>query len=349
MSKNTIANFERIKKDILNKKFSPIYFLCGEENFYIDQLSDLLEEHVLNPVEKSFDLSISYGKETSAHNVVMSCKKFPMFSPVQLIMIKDAQNMSDIENLEDYFLNPMEKTILVLCYRNKTLDKRKTFAKALKKHELFETELFRDYEIPTWISNYFKEKNRNIDPKAIELISEYVGNNLQTLKSEIDKMLVNVKEEVSIINVNHVEQNIGISKDYNFFELQKAIGAKNFNKSIQITNYFVNQDDKGHLLSGISILMNYFNKIYICHGIKTRSHNEIAQTLGVNNFFVGEYLQACNNYSREDIEMILGYLKYYDLCAKGVNNASAKDGQLLIELVVKILKISEIRKTVRNF
>lgn len=344
MSNKTIESFEKIKKEILNKKFSPVYFLCGEENYYIDEIADLLEAQVLTPEEKNFNLTISYGKEISALEIKMACKRFPLMSKHQLIIIKDAQNVASLEALEDYVTNPMPETILVLCYRNKTLDKRKSFAKMLSKHTFFVSEQMRDYEIISWITSYFKVKNRSIEPKAIQLISEFVGTNLGTLKSEIDKMLINIKDSVTIINMNHVEENIGVSKEYNFFELQKALGSKNFNKSVQIANYFISTEAKHFLLGGIAILMGFFSKIHICHVISNKSKMEIAQILGINNYFVPEYLEACKNYSRGDIETILGYLKYYDLRAKGVNDTNTKEGQLLIELVVKILKVNDIRR-----
>jgi DNA polymerase III subunit delta len=346
MANKSLPIFEKLKKDILNKKYSPIYFLHGEESYFIDEISDLLIENVLTPAEKSFDLTIAYGKDITPLEIKMACRKYPMMSLYQLIVIKEAQNIKDWEIMEDYFENPFEKTILVVCNRSK-IDGRTKMAKDIAKHVLFYSEPFKDYEIPSWINDYIRSRNKNIDPKATEIISQYVGTNIQKLMSEIDRMLLNIPKDTAMINVHHVESNIGISKEYNVFELQNAIGAKNYNKTIQIVNYLIENMKPPEALKHFGALLNYFKKIYICHDVKNKSPKDISLQIGIHEFFVKDYLTACRNYSKDDVEIILGYFKYYDLAMKGFDNYSRSQGDLLLELVVKIFKINEVKKHFR--
>lgn len=344
MSNKTIPIFEQIKKDILAKKYSPIYFLQGEENYFIDEICDLLEEKVLTPEEKSFNLTIAYGKDITPIEIKMACRRFPMMSEFQLIIVKEAQNIKDWDHLIDYFKNPFVQTILCIAHKNKKIDGRSSLAKLLSKHVLLNADPLRDYEVPQWITNFIASKGKSIDPKATELICNFVGSDLIKLKYEINKMFINLPKEIPIINIHHVEQNIGISKEFNFFELQKAIGSKNFNKAIQIVNYFAENDSKLDFFPGIGIISSYFGKLYQLHDIKSKTKDEISKILNINTFFVPDYMQSLQFYSKDDIEIILGYIKYYDLCAKGVDNVGRTKGELLIELTVKILKVNEIKK-----
>jgi DNA polymerase-3 subunit delta len=342
MANLTSTKFEQIKKDILSRRFTPLYLLEGDETYYIDEISNLLEEHVLRPEEKSFNQTITYGKDISPLEIKMAAKRYPMMSEFQLIIIKEAQNLSDIDALEDYIENPSASTILVLCYKGKKVDKRKRVGKLFAKHTHFTADRLRDYEVIPWIDQYLKAKGRVIDPKATQLIADYLGNDLSKIANEIDKMLINVKADVAVISMNHIEQNIGISKDYNIFELQKAIGQKNFNKSIQITNYFASNPKQHSIIPLIANLYGYFSKVYSYHHIKSKPRKDIALQLGINEFFLDDYKQASDNYAPLMIEQIFAFLKYYDLRSKGVDDTGTEDGQLMIEMVVKILRISEI-------
>jgi DNA polymerase III subunit delta len=346
MANKTIIAFDQLKKDILNKKYSPIYFLHGEESYFIDELSDLLENAILTPEQKGFNLNIAYGKDITPHEIKMTCRRFPMASDYQLIMVKEAQNIKNWDDMLDYFEKPNNHTILVICNRSK-IDMRTKLAKVLGNYALFSAESLRDYEIGAWINDYIKSKNKSIDPKATEIIGQFVGANLQKLKSEIDKMLINIPKDVSMINIHHVEQNIGISKEYNIFELQNALGSKNYNKAIQITNYFVDNIKAGEAIGHLNGLLSFFKKMYLCYDVKNKSPKDISSIVGINEYFVKDYLLACRNYSKDDIEIILGYMKYYDLAMKGLDNASTSQGELLRELVVKIFKINEVKKLFR--
>ncbi len=347
MANNTSIKFDQIIGDIRNRRFTPVYLLEGDETFYIDEITKELEERVLKPEEKSFNQTIAYGKDITPLEIKMAARRYPMMSEYQLLIIKEAQNLSDIELLEDYVENPMATTILVLCYKGKKVDKRKKVGKLFSKYTHFTSERLRDYEVIPWIERYIKGKGRNIDHKAVQLISDYLGNDLSKIANEIDKMLINVKAEVAIIDIPHIEQNIGISKDYNVFELNKALGEKNFNKSIQIANYFANNTKANSIIPMIANLYTYFSKVYTYNTIKSKPKKEIAIALGVNEFFVDDYRIAGNNYNQQMIEEIFGNLKYYDLRSKGVNDAGTDEGQLIIELVVKILRIAEIPSQLR--
>ncbi len=342
MANNTTIKFDQIIGDISRRKFTAVYLLEGEETFYIDEITKVLEEKVLQPEEKSFNQTIAYGKDISPLDIKMAARRYPMMSEYQLIIIKEAQNISDIDQLEDYLENPMTTTILVLCYKGKKVDKRKKVGKLFSKFTHFTSERLRDYEVIPWIEKYVRAKGRNIDAKAVQLIGDFLGNDLGKIANEIDKMLINVKQDVAIITEQHIEHNIGISKDYNVFELQKAIGQKNFNKAIQITNYFAANTKQHSIIPVIANLFSFFSKIYTYHHIKSKPKKEIALSLGINEFFIDEYRQASVNFHPAIIEQIFGYLKYYDLRSKGVNDTGTDEGQLMIEMVVKILRMAEI-------
>jgi DNA polymerase-3 subunit delta len=342
MANNTTIKFDQIIGDINKRKFTPVYLLEGEETFYIDEIAKELEEKVLKPEEKSFNQTIAYGKDISPLDIKMAAKRYPMMSEYQLIIIKEAQNISDIDVLEDYLENPLSTTILVLCYKGKKVDKRKKVGKLFGKYTHFTADRLRDYEVIPWIEKYIKSKGRNIDTKAVQLIGDFLGNDLGKIANEIDKMLINLKQDIAVITEQHIEHNIGVSKDYNVFELQKAIGQNHFNKAIQITHYFAANTKQHPIIPVIANLYSFFSKIYAYHGIKNKPRKEIALALGINEFFVDEYRQASMNFHPALIEQIFGYLKYYDLRSKGVNDTGTDEGQLMIELVVRILRIAEL-------
>ncbi|MCC6817301.1 MAG: DNA polymerase III subunit delta [Bacteroidia bacterium] len=342
MANNTSIKFDQILSDINHRRFTPVYLLEGEETFYIDEISRVLEEKVLKPEEKSFNMTIAYGKDISPLEIKMAARRYPMMSEFQLIIIKEAQNINDIEVFEDYLENPMTTTILVLCYKGKKVDKRKKAGKLFSKYTYFTSDRLRDNEIIPWIERYIKAKGRHIDPKAVQLISDYLGNDLAKISNEIDKMLINVKSDVPIIGVTHIEQNIGISKDYNVFELGKALGQKNFNKSIQIAHYFAANSNSDGIIPMIAYLYTFFSKVYSYNSMKNKPRKEIAIAIGINEYFIDDYKIAGSNYSQSMLEEIFANLKYYDLRSKGVENGSTEEGQLIIELVIKILRIAEI-------
>ncbi|NQW43195.1 MAG: DNA polymerase III subunit delta [Bacteroidetes bacterium] len=343
MANSTTIKFDQIIGDIERRKFSPVYLLEGEETYFIDALATILEEKILKPEEKSFNQIITYGKDISALEIKMAAKRYPMMADYQLILVREAQNLNDLEALEDYLENPTPTTILVLCYKGKKLDKRTKYAKLFAKYTQLTSERLRDYEVMPWVEKYLRNKGRSIEPKALQLISDYLGNDLGKITNEIDKMLINVKADVGLIGMQHIEQNIGISKDFNIFELQKALGDKNFNKSVQIANYFASNPKANPIIPIIANLYGYFAKVYACYSIKNKTRKEVAIALGLNEFFVQDYITAANNYPPHIVEHIFGLLKYFDLRSKGINDSgNTDDGQLIIEMIVKILRSAEV-------
>ncbi len=332
-----IAQYNDMLKEIRARRFSPVYLLEGPEGYFIDGIADALEQHVLNESEKGFNQTIVYGKDTDTRNLIMAAKRYPMMADYQLIIVKEAQNLNDLDLLETYLENPLKSTVLVICRKtDKKLDRRKKLAKLFANYAMFESVPLRDYQVKEWVQMYLHTQGRRIDDAGAQMVSDYLGTDLSLLANELNKMLILVKDEQ--IRVSHVEENIGISKDYNIFELQKALGQRNFNKSIQIINYFASDPKNHSIIMVITSLFNYFGKILMYHGMRGKQQKDIAVALGVNPFFVNEYAQAAANYPPDKLERVMGYLRYYDLRKKGVSDAGTEEGQLMIELIVQILK-----------
>ncbi len=329
--------FEQIISDLKNKVYHPVYVLMGEEPFFIDQISDYIEENVLDESEKSFNLTISYGKDTDVHTLIGYAKRFPMMANHQVIIIKEAQNLDKIDEFLSYVENPLKSTILVICYKYKTLDKRKVFTKSVAKHGiLFESDKLYDNQLPEWIVNFLKQKKYSISPKAAVLLSEYLGADLSRIANELGKLMLNIPANTEI-TPDHIEQNIGISKDFNVFELQKAIGVKNIFKANQIINYFAANPRDNPLVVTLANFFQFFSKILIYHSLSDKSRNNVASALSINPFFVNDYQLAAKNYNAGKLIAIVGYLREYDLKSKGIDNISASEGELLKELLYKIL------------
>jgi DNA polymerase-3 subunit delta len=329
--------FEELIRDLKNKVYHPVYFLQGEEPYYIDRISDYIAEHVLTPDEKEFNQTIVYGKETDPLTIIGTAKRYPMMSNHQVLIVKEAQELKDLDKLVPYIEQPLVSTLLVLCYKYKTVDKRTTFAKSLgKKGVLFDSEKLYDSKIPAWINQYVLSKHYKINQKASFLLSEYIGNNLSKITNELDKLMLNVPPATEI-NINHIETFVGISKDYNIFELQAAIGKRDVLKANKIINYFTANPKGNPLVVILSSLYGYFTKILIYHGLADKSQKNVASELKVNPYFVSDYETSARVYSVNKLEDIISYLKQYDLLSKGVDTTGISEGQLLKELVFKIL------------
>jgi len=331
------VNYKEIISSISNKDFHPIYFLMGEEPFYIDKISDYISDNVLESQEKEFNQSVLYGKEVDVAQIIAEAKQFPFGATHRVVIVKEAQNIKNIDELESYLDNPQPSTILVICYKYKKLDKRKKFTKSLaKKALLFESKRLYDNQVPDWIAKYLTEKGHKIEEKASFMLAEFLGTELANISNELDKLTLIVKKEEKI-TAGIVEKNIGISKDYNIFEFQQALGSKNILKSNQIVNHF-SANPKAHpLVVTLGMLFSFFQKIMTFHSLKDKSKNSVATELKVNPYFVQQYNRAAHNYSQNKLFDIFTLLKVYDLKSKGVNNTSTNDGELLKELVYKIL------------
>ncbi len=329
--------FEEIIKDLKNKVYYPVYFLQGEEPYYIDMLSDYIADNVLTASEKEFNQTVVYGKETDPLTIIGTAKRYPMMSNHQVVIVKEAQEIKDYDKLVSYIEQPLSSTILVLCYKYKTIDKRTSFAKSLSKKALvFTSEKLYDNKIPAWVNQYVISKSYKINQRACALLAEYIGNDLSKITNELDKLMLNVPVS-SEIGINHIEQYIGISKDYNIFELQTAIGKRDVLKANKIVNYFTSNPKDNPLVVTISSLYGYFTKILTYHALPDKSQKVVASELKVHPYFVSDYEMSAKVYPVNKIEDIISYLRECDLQSKGVNNANTSDGELLKELVFKIL------------
>ena len=309
----------------------------GEEPFYIDNISDYIAENVLQAEEKEFNQSVLYGKDLEVAQIISEAKQFPFGAKKRVIIVKEAQNIKNIEQLESYLNNPQPSTLLVICYKYKKIDKRKKFGKNLSKKALvFESKRLYDNEVPSWIVKYLSEEGYKIEEKASFMLAEFLGTQLSNISNELDKLMIIVKKEEKI-TANIVEKNIGISKDYNIFEFQQALGSKDILKSNQIVNHFAANPKNHPLVVTLGMLFSFFQKLMTYHSIKDKNRNNVVAELKVNPYFVNQYSSAARNYSQSKLFDIFTHLKQYDLKSKGVNNTSTVDGDLLKELVYKIL------------
>ncbi|PZD77242.1 DNA polymerase III subunit delta [Mesonia sp. K7] len=328
-----------ILKDITNKNLKPIYFLMGEEPFYIDKISNFIADKVLTEDEKAFNQVTLYGKDITIEDIESNAKRYPMMADYQVVIVKEAQELiKTIENLTSYAENPQPSTILVICYRYKTLDKRKKLAKAIAKTGgvLFESKKLYENQVPNWISNELKHRGFKASPKVVHLLAEFLGSDLGKINNELDKLEV-IFEEGTTITPEHIEQNIGVSKDFNNFELQKAIAHRDYKKAYQIVNYFSQNTKENSILKTVPILYSYFSKVLMYHGLKDKSNKNAASVLGVHPFFMEDYVTAAKNYPMKKISQNIEALREIDGKSKGVNSVSASEGDLYKELLVKIM------------
>jgi DNA polymerase III subunit delta len=329
--------FEEILSSLSGKNYQPVYFLMGEETYYIDEISNYISKNVLSESERDFNQSILYGKDTDAASIISACKQFPLMGQHTVVIVKEAQDLKKIEDLEIYINNPLLSTILVLCYKNKSLDKRKKFGKEIaKKAVVFESKKLYDNQVPAWIQEYLKKKNYKIQLKAAHLLAEFVGTSLSKITNELDKLMIITLPSVEITS-EMIEKNIGISKDFNIFELNKAIGTKDVLKANRIANYFAENPKEHPLVMTVGTLFNYFQKILLYQTLKDKSKSNVASILKVNPFFVSDYVNAARLFSKTKNLEIISLLRKYDLKSKGVDNQSTTDGELLKELLFKIL------------
>jgi len=329
---------EEILKNVEDKKFYPIYLLMGEEPYYIDKITEALERHVLEEDQKPFNLNILYGRDQDASAVDHMARRFPMGATHNLVIIKEAQNLSNIDNLVFYANNPLNSTVLVICYKHKEFDKRKKVYKAIQKTGLiFDSKRVYDDKIPRWIINYLSQKNCRIEPNAAMILNEYLGNDLSKIANELDKLLVTLPTGESKITPEHIEKNIGISKEYNNFELMKALARRNLAKCYRIVHYFSENPKDNPLSQTISSLFYFFSKILALHFMDGQSSRDIATTLQVHAFFVPDYQQAARSFSKRKTVEIISILREFDLKSKGLGGGNASEAYLLKEMIFRIL------------
>jgi DNA polymerase-3 subunit delta len=326
-----------IVSDIKSGRVKPIYLLTGEEPYYIDKISDFIEENILEEQEKEFNQTVMYGRDIEIEDIVGAAKRFPMMAERQVIIIKEAQYLSrTIDKLAAYAKNPQPSTVLVLNYKYNKIDKRKAVFKAIRSSGLvYESKRLYENQVADWIRRVLGGKNYQVEPKAAQMLVEFLGTDLSKINNELQK-LITILPPQTIITPQHIEDNIGISKDYNNFELRKAVGEKQVLKVNQIIQYFA-QNPKGNpLVMTISLLNSFFTQLLIYHGLQNKSRDHVAKTLGIRPFFVVEYITAARNYPMRKVAQIIALLRDADVKSKGVG-ASQSHRDILKELLFKIL------------
>jgi DNA polymerase-3 subunit delta len=340
--------FEQITKDQKAGKYHSVYFLQGEDPYFIDCISDFIEDNVLNESEKTFDQMIVYGRDLNKESVVGLAKGFPMIAQKRVIIVKEAQDVSNLTGsksknsksqddlLEKYLENPTPSTLLVFCYKYKTLDKRTALYKAFEKSGIvFESKKLQDYKVAAWISDYVKSFEYNINQTSATLLSEYLGNDLSKITNEVQKLFIGLPKG-SAINNDIIEQHIGISKDYNVFELQNAIEKRELLKVNRIINYYDANPKDNPIQMVIPILFKYFAKILIYHRLKDKS--QAASALGINPYFLNDYIAAAKNYPQSKIIDNIHVLREYDMRSKGYGaTGNLSNGDLYKELIFKLM------------
>lgn len=332
--------FEEICRQIVAKKFAPLYILMGEEPFFMDQITELLLRHVLEDSERDFNQIILYGADTDAAAILNAARRFPMMSKYQLVVVKEAQQIRDIELLAHYAKNPLTSTVLVINYKYKTLDRRKALAAATEKTGiLFDSKKIPDYKMPAFITSFMQQRGIGVDVKAAQMLSDFLGNDLNRLSKELDKLILILPENApKRITPELVEQNIGISKEYNNFELIKALAAKDILKANRIILYFEKNPKNNPIQVTLPVLFNYFSNLLICYYSKDRTEAGIVAALGLRSTFQAkDYLMGLRNYSAMKVFNLISEIRNTDARSKGVENSSATDADLLKELLYKIL------------
>tara|TARA_B110000003_G_scaffold276303_1_gene322079 strand:+ start:18259 stop:19260 length:1002 start_codon:yes stop_codon:yes gene_type:complete len=331
---NEIKN---IVSEIKGGNLKPIYLLIGEEPYYIDKISDFIENNILIESEKEFNQTVMYGRDVLVEDIISAAKRFPMMAEKQIIIVKEAQDLSrTIDKLVDYVSNPQLSTVLVINYKYKKFDKRKALYKAINKNGLvYESKRLYENQVSDWIRRVLGDKNYQVEPKAAQMLVDFLGTNLSKIKNELEKLIMIIPPK-TIITADHIEDNIGISKDFNNFELRKAIVEKQVVKANQIVRYFAQNPKNNPLVMTISLLNSFFTQLLIYHGLQNKSRDQISKALGIRPFFVVDYIIAAKNYPMRKVAQIIALLRDADLKSKGVG-ASQTQIDILKELLFKIL------------
>jgi len=334
---------KKILDKLKSRKYDPVYVLQGEETYYIDLISNYIESGVLTDAEKSFNQVIVYGKDVTVNAILTHARRFPMMAERQVVIVKEAQDILDLQKeggakmLLDYLQRPVPSTLLVLCHKHKTFDKRKELGKKIE--QLTEAATFKkpkDNELGTFIQEHAASKQFKMDDRAIQVLAEFVGNDLNRLANEIDKVLINTQAGQTI-TADLVMAHVGISKEYNIFELQKALIRKDQLQANKIVNYFEANTKKNPVIPMVAFLSSFFSKVLIASSSPDKSDNGIATFLKINRYFAGDYSVTLRNYSGKQIMNTISLLKQTDLKLKGVDSGDASEGQLLRELVLRMM------------
>jgi DNA polymerase-3 subunit delta len=330
--------FEDVMSGLKNRNYKPVYFLAGDEPYYIDLIIDYIEEKVLPESERAFNQIIVYGEDTSVPAIIDTARRFPMMASHQVVIVKEAQSLKKIEDLAIYLDKPLLSTVLVISYKYKTLDKRTKLYKTLDSQGCyFESARMRDYLVPGWIERYLMAKGIKADPNASAMLTEFLGTDLHKIANELDKLIMTLPAGKPAITTALIEKNIGISKDYNNFELQKAVGERDIVKANMIVHHFANNPKDNPIMLTISSLFSFFSKLLTYHYLGDKSKTNVANALKVNPYFVRDYEVAATKYNISRTVQIVSLLRSYDLRSKGFGDPGTDQGDLLKEMIFKIL------------
>ena len=329
---------KQLVAEIKKGNIKPIYFLMGEEPYYIDKISDFIENTILSEEERGFNQVVLYGRDISIEDIVSNAKRYPMMAEYQVVIVKEAQDLSrTIEKLAKYAENPQPTTVLVLNYKYKKIDKRKALYKTLKKTGVvYESKKLYENQVADWIRRVLAPKKYDISPKAAQMLVEFLGTDLSKINNELEKLKI-ILPKGTQITPEHIEENIGISKDYNNFELRKAIGEKNVAKAFKIIKYFGENPKDNPMVVTVSLLFNFFSQLLQYHGLNDKSPRSVASALKINPYFVNEYISAARNYPMRKVSAVIAVLRDFDVKGKGVGANAVPQGDLLKELLVRIL------------
>lgn len=327
----------KIVNDIKAGNIKPVYFLMGEEPYYIDKLTEYMEANLLSEEEKGFNQTVLYGRDVTIDDIVSTAKRYPMMAERQVVIVREAQELSrSIDKLESYAENPMPTTVLVIAYKYKTLDKRKKLVKFLdKKGLVYESKKLYENQVGDWLKRVLAGKKLNIEPKAAAMLVDFLGTDLSKIANELDKLAI-ILPQGSTITPELIEENIGFSKDFNVFELRKAIGERNVKKAYQIAQYFADNPKDNPLVLTVGQTFGFFVQLLKYHGLKDRSPKNVASALGINPFFVKEYDVAIKNYPMKKVSQIVASLRDIDVKSKGVGANGLPPGDLMKEMLAKI-------------
>lgn len=328
-----------ILKELRAKQYRPVYYLMGEESYYIDLITDYITDHILNETEKEFNLTVVYGADVDVATIINAAKRYPMMSEYQVVIVKEAQVVRNIEDLSYYLQKPLNSTILVLCHKHGTLDRRKKLAAEVEKTGiLFESKKIKDAQLPAFITSYLKRKSIDIESKATSMIADFVGSDLSRLTGELEKLFITLPAGQTRVTPELIEKNIGISKDYNNFELRSALVEKDILKANRIIKYFEENPKTNPIQMTLSLLFSFYSNLMLAYYAPEKSEQGIAVMLGLKTpWQAKDYIAAMRKYNGVKTMQIIGEIRYADAKSKGVNNSSMSDGNILRELVFKIL------------
>ena len=333
------VTYEEIVRDLKNRVYKPVCYLMGEETYYIDKISDYISDTVLTDEEKEFNLTVMYGGDVDVATIVNAAKRYPMMSEHQVVVVKEAQNVKGMEGLSFYLQKPLMSTILVICHKHGVLDRRKKLAAEIEKiGVLFESKKLKEAQLPGFVASYLKRKSVDIEPKAAEMMAEFVGTDLSRMAGELEKLVITLPPGSRRVTPEQIERNIGVSKDYNNFELRNALVARDVLKANRIIKYFEENPKNNPIQTTLSVLFGFFSNLMLAYYAPEKTEQGIAEQLGLKSTWQArEYMNAMRQYSGVKVMEIIGEIRYCDARSKGVDNVSLENGDLLRELIYKIL------------